>query len=112
MEAAMTIFKERERGFEIRFAQEEELRFRATARRNHMAGLWAAKKLGLAGAESDAYAQLVVAADLDRPGSDAVFQKIASDFQSRGVSESNHQIRRMLSDFMTQAMAELNPSAP
>ena len=107
----MTMFNERERGFEKRFAQEEELRFRATARRNHMAGLWAAQKLGLAGAESDAYAQSVVTVDLDRPRSDAVFEKIASDLQSHGISESNHQIRRMLSDFMTQAIADLNPSA-
>lgn len=106
----MTIFSERERGYEKRFANEEELRFRATARRNHMAGLWTAKKLGLGGAESAAYAQSIVTTDLDRPGSDAVFQKIASDLRSHGLSEPSDQIRRMLSVFMTQATADLNPS--
>jgi hypothetical protein len=107
----MSIFNEREKSFEKRFAQEEDLKFRATARRNHSAGLWTAKKLGLAGAESEAYAQSIVTVDLDRPGADAVFEKIDSDLRSQGIPVSHHQIRRMLSDFMKQATADLNPPA-
>jgi len=107
----MTIFNDRERSFEKRFAQEEELRFRATARSNHLAGLWTAKKLGLAGAESEAYAQSIITADLDRPGSDAVFTKIASDLRAHGISESNDQIRHTMDDFMKQALAEVRQIA-
>jgi hypothetical protein len=111
METAMTSFDARERGFEQRFAHEEELKFRATARRNHLAGLWTAKRLGLAGSEVEAYAQSIVTADLDKPGSDAVFEKIASDLRSHGNSESNDQIRRIMNDLMKQAMTELNQTA-
>ena len=107
----MNIFNDREKSFEKRFALEEELKFKGTARRNHLAGLWTAQKLGLTAAESETYARSVVTADLDSPGSDAVFEKIASDLRSHGNPESNHQIRRMLSDFLTQAMAELKQTA-
>jgi len=107
----MTMFSERERSFEKRFAQEEELKFKATARRNHLAGLWAAKRLGLADVEAEDYAQSLVTIDLDKPGSDAAFAKIDSDFRLRGVSVPADQIRRMMSDLMKQATTELNSPA-
>lgn len=107
----MTIFNERERSFEKRFAQEEELKFKAAARCNHLAGLWTAKKLGLTGVDSDAYAQSLVTIAVDKPGSDAVFAKIDSDLRSHGIPVSPDQIRRMMSDFMKEATAELNSPA-
>ena len=58
----MSTFDKREEGFELRFAHEEEVRFKVRARRNKMVGLWAAEKLGLAGAAADAYAKEVVMA--------------------------------------------------
>src|SRR2546429_30674 len=64
----MTTFDKREEGFEKRFARDEELRFKANARRNKLLGLWAAEKLGISGAEADAYAKAVVMADFDEPG--------------------------------------------
>ena len=60
----MTTFDKREEGFEKKFALDEELRFKANARRNKMLGLWAAEKLGLTGPAADAYAKEVVVADL------------------------------------------------
>lgn len=107
----MTSFEERERSFEKRFAQEEELKFKAAARRNHLVGLWTAKKLGLTGSDSDAYAQSLVMIDLDKPGADAVFTKIDSDLRSRGIPVLPDQIRRMMSDFMKEATAELTSPA-
>ena len=59
----MTTFDKREEGFEKQFAVDEELRFKANARRNKMLGLWAAQKLGLSGAEADEYAKAIVLAD-------------------------------------------------
>ncbi len=63
----MTTFDKREEAFEKQFAHDEELRFKATARRNKLLGLWAAEKLGLAGAEADSYALSVVMAEFEEP---------------------------------------------
>ncbi len=72
----MTTFDKREEGFEKQFAHDEELRFKANARRNKLLGLWAAEKLGMAGAEADAYAKEVVMADFEEAGDDDVFRKV------------------------------------
>jgi hypothetical protein len=103
----MTTFDKREEGFEKQFAHDEELRFKATARRNKLLGMWAAKKLGLTGAEADAYAQEVIVADLEEAGDHDVFRKIRKDFDAKGVQESDHQIRRTMEELMTAAVAQI-----
>jgi hypothetical protein len=103
----MTTFDKREEGFEKQFAHDEELRFKATARRNKMLGLWAAGKLGLSGAEADAYAKAVVLADLEEAGDNDVFRKIRSDFDAKKVAESDHQIRRTMDELMATAVTEI-----
>jgi hypothetical protein len=70
----MTTFDKREEGFEKKFAHDAELQFKATARRNRMLGMWAAAKLGITGADADAYAKAVVVADLEEAGDDDVFR--------------------------------------
>jgi hypothetical protein len=106
-EAAMTTFDKREEGFEKRFAHDEELRFKANARRNKLLGLWAAGKLGLSGADAEAYAKEVVVADLEEAGDDDVFRKIRKDFDAKGVTDSDHQIRRTMTEFMEKAIAQI-----
>jgi hypothetical protein len=103
----MTTFDKREEGFEKQFAHDEELRFKATARRNKMLGLWAAGKLGLSGAEADAYAKAIVLADLEEAGDNDVFRKIRSDFDAKKVTESDHQIRRTMDELMATAVTEI-----
>ena len=103
----MTTFDKREEGFEKRFAHDEELRFKANARRNKLLGLWAAEKLGLAGADADAYAKEVVVADLEEAGDDDVFCKVRKDFDAKGVAESDHQIRRTMVELMEKAIAQI-----
>ena len=103
----MSEFDKREEGFEKKFALDEEARFKATARRNKMLGLWAAQKLGLSGADADAYAKEVVMADLNEPGVNDVFGKIRKDFDAKGVTESDHQIRRTAEQFLAQAVAQV-----
>ena len=103
----MTTFDKREEGFEKQFAHDEELRFKATARRNKLLGLWAAQKMGLSGAEADAYANEVVTADLEEPGEDDVFRKIRRDFDARGVNLSDHQIRRTMTEMMANAILQI-----
>ena len=72
----MTTFEERQKGFERKFAHDEELKFKATARRNRLLGLWAAGEMGIAGDAAQAYAREVVKADLAEPGEEDVFRKI------------------------------------
>jgi hypothetical protein len=103
----MTTFEEREKGFERKFVHDEELKFKATARRNRMLGLWAAERLGLAGDAAQAYAREVIKADLAEPGDEDVFRKLRTDFDAKGVIESDHQIRRMMSEMMSQAVAQI-----
>lgn len=103
----MTTFDKREEGFEKKFAHEEELQFKAGARRNKLLGLWAAEKMGLAGAEAEAYAKSVVVADFEEAGDDDVFRKIRGDFDAKKVDQSDHQIRRTMDELMAKAIAEL-----
>jgi hypothetical protein len=103
-EEAMTTFDKREEGFEKQFAHDEELRFKATARRNKFLGLWAAQKLGLSAAEAEAYAKDVVLADFEEAGDHDVFRKIRRDFDAKGVKESDHQIQRTMIDLMAKAI--------
>jgi hypothetical protein len=103
----MTTFDKREEGFEKRFAVDEELKFKANARRNKLLGLWAAEKLGLSGAEADAYAKAVVMSDFEEAGDDDVFRKVRKDFDDKGVKDSDHQIRRMMDELMAQAVAAI-----
>lgn len=103
----MTTFEDREKGFERKFAHDEELKFRATARRNKLLGLWAAEKLGLSGDEAQSYAREVVKADLAEPGEEDVFRKVRGDFDAKGVEQSDHQIRRMMGDLMAEAVHQI-----
>src|SRR5437868_410816 len=104
---AMTTFDKREEGFEKQFAHDEELRFKATARRNKMLGRWAAEKLGLSGDEAEAYAKEVVLADFEEAGDHDVFRKLRRDFDAKNVDISDHQIRRRMDELLASAAAEL-----
>src|SRR5262245_41215090 len=79
-EADMPTCDKREEGFEKKFAMDEELRFKANARRNKLLGLWAAEKLGITGPAADAYSKEVVVADFEEAGDDDVFRKLRKDF--------------------------------
>lgn len=103
----MTTFDKREEAFEAKFAHDEELRFKATARRNKLLGLWAADKLGMEGEEAELYAKEVVRSDFLEPGDEDVFRKIEADFKEHGVVQSEHQIRRTMVDLLSVAMDQI-----
>ena len=103
----MTTFDERQKGFERKFAHDEELKFKATARRNRLLGLWAAGQMGLTGDAAQAYAREVVKADLAEPGDEDVIRKIRADFDAKSVDQSDHQIRRKLAELMGEAIGQL-----
>ena len=106
----MTTFDKREEGFEKKFAHDEELKFKATARRNKLLGLWAAEKLGITGPAAETYAKEVVAADFEEPGDQDVFRKIRKDFDAKGVAQSDQQIRRAMDELMEKAIAQIKAS--
>jgi hypothetical protein len=106
----MTNFDKREEGFEKQFAHDEELKFKATARRDKLLGLWAAEKLGLAGAAAEAYAKEVVIADIEATGDHDMFGKIRKDLDAKGVALSDHQIRRTMDELMARAISEIKAS--
>ena len=103
----MTTFDKREEGFEKKFAHDEELRFKATARRNKLLGLWVAQKLGMSGADADAYAKEVVQADFEEAGEDDVFRKVRKDLDAKGASASDQEIKTQMIDLMAQAVSQI-----
>jgi len=104
----MTSMKDRQDGFERKFAHDEELRFKATARRNKLLGLWAAEKLGKTGEAAEAYAKEVVKADFEEAGDEDVFRKVRGDFDAAGVQQSDHQIRRQMEELLAQAVDQIS----
>lgn len=103
----MTTFDKREDTAEKKFAHDEELMFKAMARRNKLLGLWAAEKLGKTGADADAYAKSVVMADFAEAGDDDVLRKVKADLDAGKVDQSEHQIRRTMDELLARAVAEV-----
>jgi len=104
----MTTFDKREEGFEKKFAHDEELQFKAMARRNKMLGLWAAGLLGKSGADAEAYAKEVVLADFEEAGDNDVMHKVVKDLASKGITEQ--QVRDQMGELLTQAVAQIKKS--
>ena len=102
-----TTFDKREEGFEKLFAHDEELRFKAMARRNKLLGLWAAGILGKSGPDAEAYAKEVVMADFESGDKD-VAHKIIKDLEPKGITEQ--QIRLQMTELLTQAVAQIKKS--
>jgi hypothetical protein len=102
-----TTFDKREEGFEKQFAHDEELRFKAMARRNKMLGLWAAGILGKTGADAEAYAKEVVLADFESGDKD-VAHKVIKDLEPKGVTEQ--QIRTQMTELLAAAVAQIKKS--
>jgi hypothetical protein len=103
----MTTFDKRKDAFENKFAHDQQLRFKAEARRNKLLGQWAAGLMGKHGADADAYVRSVIEADFEQAGDEDVFRKIRKDFDAAKVAQSDHQIRRTMDELMQQAIAQI-----
>lgn len=103
----MTQFKDRERGFEAKFAHDEEMKFRAQSRRNKLLGLWAADLMGLEGADAESYAREVIKADFEEAGDEDVFRKLKRDLDAKKVEISDDRIRRTINEKMAEAKSQL-----
>jgi len=100
-------FEDRENSFEAKWAHDEDLRFRTTARRNKLLGLWAAGQMGLAGAAAESYANTLL--DLEvRGGRDPdIARKIHEDFAARHVALSDHAINRKMEELLAEAAEQV-----
>lgn len=103
----MSGFDDREKGFEAKFRLDEETRFKVTARRNKLFGLWAAAKMGLSGNDAEAYAKDVVAADFKRAGDSDVIEKVVDDLKAHKVSVSETDVRRELESLTKAARDQI-----
>jgi len=103
----MSTFDKREEGFEKKFALDEELKFKAEARRNKLLGTWAAEKLGITGDAATAYAKEVVAADFEEAGDRDVFRKVSGDFKAKGVALTDQDLRAKMDELMATAIIQV-----
>ena len=103
----MSTFDDRERGFESKFAHDQEQEFKAGARRNRALGQWAAGLMGLEGKHVDEYAQAVVKSDFELPGDDDVLRKVFEDLKGSGVAVSEGEVRMKMDELLAQAREQL-----
>lgn len=108
MEDAMNTFEDRKKSYEAKFAHDDELRFRAEARRNRLIGLWAADLLGKSGDDAAAYAGEVVNADLQKPGSEEVVRRLATDLAGKA---SMKEIEAKMSELLDTAKEQIAAEA-
>ena len=104
----MTTFDEREQAFEAMFVHNEEMRFKAEARRNKLLGLWAAELLGKVGEAANAYAREVVVADVEESGDDDVFRKVYADLEGKSDAPT---IRAKMVELMAEAKRQIASEA-
>jgi hypothetical protein len=103
----MTSFDDRRNAFEKQFAHDEDLRFKATARRNKLFGLWVAERLGKSGDEAEAYAKSVVLADFEEAGDADVLRKVRRDLDGAGNTTGDADLQAKLTELTGQAIEEI-----
>lgn len=103
----MTTFDDRERAFEAKFAHDEDMAFRVSARRNRLLGQWAAAKMGLTPEETDAYAKSVVQADFEEAGDEDVVRKLLGDLLAANIEVDDATVRRAIEEQTVEARRQL-----
>jgi hypothetical protein len=106
----MTTFDDREKGFEKKFALDQDLKFRAESRRNKLLAEWAAAKLGITGDALAEYIRSVIKADMLEKGDEDVFRKLRKDFDAGGVSVADADIRTAMSELLAKAVTDIENS--
>jgi hypothetical protein len=109
--ADVTTFDDREKGFESKFAFDQELEFKAIARRNRLMGRWAGELMGLEGDHLEEYAKAVVRADFEQPGDEDVIRKVKQDLEAAGIETRESQIRQKMDEMLAQAREAIKTGA-
>ncbi|MBB4267267.1 DUF1476 domain-containing protein [Roseospira visakhapatnamensis] len=101
-------FRERGKGFEAKYEQDEAIRFRVVTRRNKLLGLWVAGQIGLSGKAAEAYAQEMVDHDLVHPAEDSVLAKAQADMTAKGLTISRHRLDLRLAKLLQEAEEQVH----
>ena len=107
----MTTFDEREKGFEKKFAHDQDLKFKAESRRNKMIGEWAAGLMGMSGAAVEDYVKAVRKADLAEKGDGDVIRKIVKDLTDKGVKTTEAEVVKRMHEFLAKAVQDIEGAA-
>ena len=102
----MNTFDEREKSFEKKFAHDEELQFKVSARRNKYIGEWASKILGYNSDQEKEYIQSVIKADFAEAGDEDVFRKVKEDLKNHNISDED--IRKKMDELNEKAKSDFN----
>ncbi len=102
----MPNFDDREKGFERKFALDQESEFKATARRNRMLGEWAANLMQLENVAD--YAKAVVKSDFEQPGDDDVLRKVLGDLKGAGLSTTEGEVRSKMDELLAIARGQVS----
>ncbi len=97
-------FSEREKGFEKKFAKDEELQFKIAAKRNKYLGQWVSEKLGYNSEQEKEYILSVIKADFQEAGDEDVFRKIKVDLKEQNVSDED--IRKKMDELNEKAKSD------
>lgn len=103
----MTTFDERERSYEAKFALDQELRFKAIARRDKLLGAWAAGQLGLSGAAEEEYTKSLLREEVNHPGGASIISKLAEDFKQKGLALGENEVRAKLVEFTAEIVKKI-----
>jgi hypothetical protein len=107
----MTTFDDREQAFENKFAHDQDLEFKAVARRNRMLGLWAAGLMGLEGDHQEEYAQAVVKSEVDQPGDEDVLRKVWKDLSASGAKVTEGAVRAKMEELLAVSRDQIKSGA-
>ena len=100
----MSTFDEREKSFEKKFAHDEELQFKVSARRNKYIGQWVSQILGYNLDQEKDYIQAVIKADFAEAGDEDVFRKVKADLKDHNISDE--EIRKKMDELNEKAKSE------
>ena len=104
---SMSGFNKRKKAAEDRFKHDQEMEFKANARRNKLLGQWAAEQMGIPGEAAEAYAKEVVVSDFDRPGDEDVLEKVLKDLTDKGLDISSSRLRKEMDRLMDFAREQV-----
>lgn len=104
----MTTFNDREKAFENKFQHDEDLNFRVRARRDRLAGLWAAGLMGLNGADADAYARQIADVDIGTSGPHDIHDRLLADLHAKGVDISEHRVEKEMTHLLNLARRQVS----
>ena len=99
----MSSFDDRKKGFEGKFAHDEETLFKINAKRNKLLGEWVADKLNKIDKEKEDCILGVIKSDMLEPGDEDVFRKVKEDLSQGGFINIDEEIRNKMSELMETA---------